>query len=49
VLVSGCKQLLTVHQLLLSHLKTLSAVTQTVGSMHNGRVVNDGLAAPAPL
>jgi hypothetical protein len=49
VLISGCKQLLTVHHLLLSHLMTLSAVTQTVGSMNNGRVANDGSAAPAPI
>ncbi|KAJ7318859.1 hypothetical protein DFH08DRAFT_1086534 [Mycena albidolilacea] len=38
-------------QLLLSHLRTLSAVTQTDGSTNNGRVVNinGGLAAPAPI
>ncbi|KAJ7848504.1 hypothetical protein B0H14DRAFT_3453131 [Mycena olivaceomarginata] len=39
----------SIQVLLLSHLKTLSAVTQTVGSMNNGRAVNDGVAAPAPL
>ncbi|KAJ7811544.1 hypothetical protein B0H14DRAFT_3880056 [Mycena olivaceomarginata] len=39
----------SIQVLLLSHLRDLSTVTQTVGSMNNGRVVNDGLAAPAPI
>ncbi|KAJ7798198.1 hypothetical protein B0H14DRAFT_3157041 [Mycena olivaceomarginata] len=39
VLISGCKQFLTVAQLLLSHLRKSFTVTQTVGSMDNGRVL----------